>query len=183
MAATVAEPQQQAAQAERDSEAEPARASEAPVERVTQRPPKDPKKVAAGRAGAAAKKAKKERLLEEFRTAKESLRPGEPPAAEGGESAAASPTKPRPVDDSAPQTTAALTPRGGSWTPWIVGACLAGGALMCLTARRHSPGRGFAGVDKQPRAAQKTTGSLPASTPCRPMVEVHLDSRDPFHME
>ena len=35
---------------------------------------KDPKKVAAGRAGAAARKAKQERLLEELRAAKQSLR-------------------------------------------------------------------------------------------------------------
>ena len=38
---------------------------------------KDPKKVAAGRAGAAARKAKQERLLEQLRAAKGSFRSGE----------------------------------------------------------------------------------------------------------
>ncbi|MEW8585163.1 MAG: hypothetical protein AB2531_05310, partial [Candidatus Thiodiazotropha sp.] len=46
-----------------------------PVERITEN--KNPKKVAAGRAGAAARKAKQERLLEQLRAAKESFRPGE----------------------------------------------------------------------------------------------------------
>ena len=46
-----------------------------PVERVTKKV-KDPKKVVAGRAGAATRKAKQEeRLLEQLRVAKESFRP------------------------------------------------------------------------------------------------------------
>ena len=46
-----------------------------PVERVTEKV-KDPKKVAAGRAGAASQKAKQEeRLLEQLRASKESFRP------------------------------------------------------------------------------------------------------------
>ena len=51
-------------------------ATNTPVERVTvaSRPSKDLKKVAAGRAGAAARKAKHERLLQELRAAKESFR-------------------------------------------------------------------------------------------------------------
>ena len=44
--------------------------------------PKDPKKVAAGRAGAAAKKAKQERLLEELRAAKEAIAPAATPVAD-----------------------------------------------------------------------------------------------------
>ena len=49
-----------------------------PVERVTEKV-KDPKKVVAGRAGAAARKAKqKERLFEQLRIAKESFRPPPP---------------------------------------------------------------------------------------------------------
>ena len=50
-----------------------------PVERVTEKV-KDPKKVVAGRAGAAARKAKQEeRLLGQLRVAKESFRPPPPP--------------------------------------------------------------------------------------------------------
>ena len=54
---------------------EDAPATNAPVERVTvaSRPSKDPKKVAAGRDDAVARKAKHERLVEEFRAAKESF--------------------------------------------------------------------------------------------------------------
>ncbi|MCU7846330.1 MAG: hypothetical protein KZQ93_21045, partial [Candidatus Thiodiazotropha sp. (ex Monitilora ramsayi)] len=64
------------------SETEPAQAQStgiaaASAERVTGAPLKNPKKVAAGRAGAAARKAKQERLLEELRAAKESFRAGE----------------------------------------------------------------------------------------------------------
>ena len=51
--------------------------AQSPMERVTEKV-KDPKKVAVGRAGAAARKAKQERLLEQLRGAKESFRP--PPA-------------------------------------------------------------------------------------------------------
>ena len=53
--------------------------AQSPVERVTEKV-KDPKKVAVGRAGAAARKAKQERLLEQLRGAKESFRP---PAGDG----------------------------------------------------------------------------------------------------
>ena len=53
--------------AETASAAEPAR-----VERVTKKKANDPKKVAAGRAGAAARQ---KRLLEQLQAAKESLRP------------------------------------------------------------------------------------------------------------
>ena len=56
----------------------PAPATNGPVERVTvaSRPSKEPKKVAVGRAGAAARKAKakQERLFEELRAAKELFR-------------------------------------------------------------------------------------------------------------
>ena len=50
----------------------PAEPAYSPVERVTEKKAKDPKKVAAGRAGAAARQ---KRLLEQLQAAKESLRP------------------------------------------------------------------------------------------------------------
>ena len=63
--------------AETASPAEPAH-----VERITKK--KDPKKVAAGRAGAAARQ---KRLLEQLQAAKESLRPPVSPADNDGTSA------------------------------------------------------------------------------------------------
>ena len=93
-----------------------------PVERVTEKV-KDPKKVVAGRAGAAARKAKQEeRLLEQLRVAKESFRP---PA--GNDTSANIP----PKEEAAVFQTEC---REGltNWTPWVVGACLAGGALVFL---------------------------------------------------
>ena len=58
-----------------DTKQENQETAEEPVERVTEKV-KDPKKVVAGRAGAAARKAKQEkRLLEQLRVAKESVRP------------------------------------------------------------------------------------------------------------
>ena len=53
----------------------------APVVASLTAKPKDPKKVAAGRAGAAARKAKQERLLEELRAAKEAIAPAATPVA------------------------------------------------------------------------------------------------------
>ena len=48
---------------------------QSPAERVTDKKEKNPKRVAGGRAGAAARKAKQRRLLEQLQAAKESLRP------------------------------------------------------------------------------------------------------------
>ena len=49
--------------------------AQSPAERVTEKKEKDPKRVAAGRAGAAARKTKLKRLREQLQAAKESLRP------------------------------------------------------------------------------------------------------------
>ena len=63
----------QAVPVERPAEtASPAEPAHSPVERVTQKKAKDPKKVAARRAGAAARQ---KRLLDQLQAAKESLRP------------------------------------------------------------------------------------------------------------
>ena len=85
--------------------------------------------MAAGCAGAAAQKAKQERLLEQLRGAKESFRP---PAVDG------TPANIPPKEADKQQAVSAdkrpehnregLT----NWTPWIVGACLTGGAFMFL---------------------------------------------------
>ena len=51
--------------------------AQSPVEKVTEKKAKDPKKVATGRAGAAARTAAQKRLLKQLQAAKESLRPGD----------------------------------------------------------------------------------------------------------
>ena len=107
----------------------PAQATNAPVERVTvaSRPSKDPKKVAAGRAGAAARNAKRERLLEGIRAAKESFRV---PEERNG-------TSPKDANNTSKHV-AVVVPKEHNnqnvtnWTPWIVG--LTGGAVASLRA-------------------------------------------------
>ena len=91
------------------SPAEPAH-----VERVTKKKAKDPIKVAAGRAGAAALQ---KRLLEQLQAAKESFRPLVSAADNGGTSASPKVAK---RTDERPEP---------NWFPWIIGACLAGGSL------------------------------------------------------
>ena len=68
---------------------------------------KDPKKVAAGRAGAAACKAKQEKLLKELQEAKESI-------LSRGESGFKSQEEPGPV--------ANVPQEKHTWIPWILGA-------------------------------------------------------------
>ena len=82
--------------------------------------------MAAGRADAAARKAKQEeRLLEQLRASKESFRP---PAGDGT-SANIPPKEEAAVSaDKRPERREGLT----YWTPWVVGACLSGGALVFL---------------------------------------------------
>ena len=100
-----------------------------PVERVTEKV-KDSKKVVAGRAGAAARKAKQgERLLEQLRVAKESFRPPPPSPAGDGTSANIPPKEAAAVSaDKRLERREGLT----NWTPWVLGVCLPGGALVFL---------------------------------------------------
>ena len=100
--------------AETDSPAEPAH-----VERIKKKKTKDPKKVAAGRAGAAARQ---KRLLEQLQAAKESLRP--PVSAADNDGRSASPKEAKRTDER-PEP---------YWIPWIIGACLAGGSLAYVFA-------------------------------------------------
>ena len=88
-----------------------------PVERVTEKV-KDPKKVVAGRAGPAARKAKQEeRLLEQLRVAKESFRPTPPPPPAGDDASANIPPK-EAAAVSQTERREGLT----NWTPWVLGA-------------------------------------------------------------
>ena len=92
--------------AEAASPAEPAH-----VERVRKKKAKDQKKMAAGRAGVAARQ---KRLLEQLQAAKESLRP--PVSAADNDFSSASPKEAKRTDER-PEP---------NWIPWIIGDCLAG---------------------------------------------------------
>ena len=97
------------------------------VKRVTQKKAKDPKKVAAGRAGAAARQ---KRLLEQRQAANESLRPGDGTSVSVPDRAAKEHfvrvTARLPVFRTG---NADIRPKH-NWIPWIKGACLAGGSLV-----------------------------------------------------
>ena len=100
---------------------------QSPVKRVMEKSAKDPKKVAAGRVGAAAQTAAQNRLqnrlLEQLQAAKESLRPGDPKEAD---------SKDRERTDERPrQQSNKVT------GPLMIGACLARGALT-LARLLHS---------------------------------------------
>ena len=80
--------------------ASPAEPAHSLVKRVTEKKAKDPKKVAAGRAGAAARQ---KRLLEQLQAAKESLRPPVSAADNDGTSAPPKEAKPPKRTDERPE--------------------------------------------------------------------------------
>ena len=87
---------------------------------------KDPRKVAAGRAGAAARKAKAERLERELAHAKESLRdPTHAPVAPLHSNDVAAPPKEKEA--------------AGSMSPWGVGAAVAALGLAYWSASQRAP--------------------------------------------
>ena len=122
-------------------------AEPAHVERVTEKKAKDPKKVAAGRAGAAGRQ---KRLLEQLQAAKESLRP--PVRAADNDGMSASPKEAKRTDER-PEP---------NWIPEIIGAYLAvggGGAgggrrftCLCLCGRKHALARQSRVGGGRPRA-------------------------------
>ena len=93
--------------------------------------PKDPKKIAAGRAGAAARRAKQQALLEELRAAKHSLQPEAEAATPVADVVVADGTsqQEQPVVKQQPMPAPAADVKA-DWTPWIlVGAGL---AALCV---------------------------------------------------
>ena len=141
---------------------------ETPVLKVTAPPSqKDPKKVAAGRAGAAARKAKQAHLLEELRKAKESMRNkdyGAPPDREVEDFVA----PPRREEDEK----AAPALRTARFTnTWIIGVVAAGLGLAYWAASQRAP------VD--PPVPPKKSSMPPVDGPSRQLkVEPN-----PFYME
>ena len=101
-------------------------AEPAHVKRVMEKKAKDPKRVAAGRAGAAARQ---KRLLEQLQAAKETLLPHVSAADNDGMSA--SPKEAKSTDER-PEP---------NWIPWIIVACLAGGSLAYVFACAPVPCR------------------------------------------
>ena len=142
--------------------------------------PKDPKKVVAGRAGAAARRAKQQALLEELRAAKQSLQPD-------AVAEAATPVadvvvtqsvkqQEQPVAKQRPMPAPAADVKS-DWTPWIlVGAGLAAlcvwrSPLVKLTERQQK---------QQHPEARSSGASQPPPTPrCAQHLKV---SDDPFYM-
>ena len=121
--------------AETASPAEPAH-----VKRVAEKKAKDPKKVATGRAGAAARQ---KRLLEQLQVAKESLRPSVSAANNDATSASPKEAKPPKPTDERPEP---------DWIPWIIGSCLARGSLAYI----------FAGENVRLRASPALLAAGPA---------------------
>jgi hypothetical protein len=93
---------------------------------------KDPKKQAAGKAGAAARKAKQERLLAQLRDAKATMRPDTAVAPCAVEHAGAT------MDVAAQQPKALEIVRTKCWTPWIIGAAGLAGVAWIYTCTKCS---------------------------------------------
>ena len=127
---------------------------------------KDPKKVAAGRAGAASRKAKQTRLLEELRKAKESQRNMENTSGAPAEDSAAPPagTPAKEKDEEA----APVLRTDDSTTPWIIGVA-AGLGLAYWAASRRAP---------------VNPPTLPPKKPATPPPAQQLKvAHNPFYME
>ena len=144
----------------------PAPATNAPVERVTVASRvtlKDPKKVAAGRAGAAARMAKHELLLEAFRAAKESFRAPDDVTREH----VAVPVAWQPREQEREQQEHADKRQHNYWTLLIIS--LTGGAALAVAALRVLP-------------VKKPTQTTDVSVQT-PKLNVLLEPSRPFSME
>ena len=141
----------QAVPVERPAEtAEPAH-----VERVTKKKAKDQIKVAAGRAGAAARQ---KRLLDQLQAAKASFRP--PVSAADNDGTSASPKEAKRTNE---------RPKP-NWIPWTIGACLTGGSLAYV----------FVGENMRLRASPASMAASPEAK----VQDTQLKAcPDPHYME
>ena len=90
---------------------------------------KNPNKVAAGRAGAAARKLKQERLLKELQEAKQSMLSAEEPE-----------DVKQPAEEPDPLSRPMRPEKQHSWTPFVLGgACLLGAYLYTISPRLMQP--------------------------------------------
>ena len=148
---------------------------------------KDPKKVAAGRAGAAARKAKQESLLEELRAAKQSLQTEA--VAEAATPVADVVPKEQPVADVPSQQpmpaprdpVVALQHVKADWTPWIL---LVGAGLAALCVWRSPLVKLTERQQKQQHPEARSSGAMLArQPPATPRCAQHLKvPDDPFYM-
>ncbi len=157
-----------------------------PLERVTQAPSaqeanpkrqKDPRKVAAGRAGAAARKAKQERILVELRAAKESLHGKESsegaPQQDDADSTSKTPEPPISLEAASQQGLQ-------DWAPWIIGVVVLTGIYICGAQCRQQVT--LPSHDGTSKTVQAEVPSVPptAKLPCAQQLKV---AADPFYME
>ena len=126
---------------------------------------KDPKKVEAGRAGAAARKAKQEKMLEELRTAKEALQ--QPPVTKSqGHSQC------RVVEDTDNAVAQSAGASTTDWTPWFIGGGLVG-AICIYTYLFY---RTLPQASSKPPTQVSTAQRDPSNQPIEAWT-------DPFYME
>ena len=125
--------------------------------------PKDPRKVATGRAGAASRRKKQERLLEELQKAKEAQWDAESTSDAPPDRELKDP--PVPAKPAVEEKIEKSTPAVG----FAIGAAAALLGIIYLVASRRAP----------PVALQQTPKKL--VTP--PPPAEHLNVSDPFHME
>ena len=138
---------------------------------------KDPKKQAAGRAGAAARRARQESLLAELRAAKAAFAPAETPVA-----VAKQQQQEQPVAKQQPMPAPATNVKA-DWTPLIlVGAGLA--TLCVWRSLTPSVKKTVSGAYQQLHPEARSSGSSqPDGTSTTPRGAQHLKDDDPFHME
>ena len=148
---------------------------------------KDPKKVAAGRAGAAARKAKQESLLEELRAAKQSLQPeavaetATPVADVVVAKQQEQPVADVPSQQPMPAPGDPGDPVKADWTPWIL---LVGAGLAALCVWRSPLVKLTERQQKQQHPEARSSGAtLARQPPATPRCAQHLKvPDDPFYM-
>ena len=145
---------------------------------------KDPKKVAAGRAGAAARKAKQESLLEELRAAKQSLQTeAVAEAATPVADVVVAKQQEQPVAKQQPMPAPGDPgdPVKADWTPWIL---LVGAGLAALCVWRSPLVKLTERQQKQQHPEARSSGAtLARQPPATPRCAQHLKvPDDPFYM-
>ncbi len=129
--------------------------------------PKDPKKVAAGRAGVAARRARQESLLAELRAAKAAIAPAATPVADETVTQSVKQQE-QPVTSVKQQPMPApADPVKADWTPWIlVGAGL---AVLCVWRSPQTVSGARQQKQLHPEAAPSAS-SGPVNLPQHPEV-------------
>ena len=156
---------------------------------------KDPKKVAAGKAGAAARKAKQHKLLAELREVKAAMSSSaicEPEPRAHQEPICETRTVNKTTEPQALSTRTcpsdttcqATTP---DWTPWIVGGIGLAAGLTWYTSCSYGNAIACRGAVLQRTSVRPAMPTQPAQsvcdTTCQANANPQLKPSDPFHME